>query len=243
MSMAFPTRVAQKAISVKHLLKRQYETWYGADRARAGAIPNVGDTFVFVHIPKNAGSSVADTLGLATTYHRTAGEYRAMLGRLRFGRRFVFAFARNPWSRFLSLYHYARLEESRYHSALDPASAPYGKHADYDLLTGASLDDCARYLLEGRLRHDANDINHWRPQVDWVTDADGSLLVDFVGRVEAMDASFRVVAERLNLDVKTLPVANRSRSSHGYRDVFSPVARDVVAEYYREDIDAFGYTF
>jgi hypothetical protein len=165
-----------------------------------------------------------------------------MLGRLSYLRRFSFAFVRNPWDRFLSLYRYARLEESRYHSAIDPESAPYGKHQDYDLLCDASVEDCARFLVEGRLRHD-DFINHWRPQSDWLTGDDGTVLVDFVGRVESIDTSFQTIARRLDLDTDTLPMTNRSSDADGYRSAFTDVARDIVAEHYQEDIERFGYSF
>ena len=224
-----------------------YRSFRGADRKTGFKIPNVTDNCIFVHIPKNAGTSIADALGLKRSAHRTAREYRNMIGTFSYGRRYSFAFARNPWSRFLSLYRYARLQVSRHHSATDPESARWGKHADYDLLAEASLDECARYLLEGRLQHDKTDINHWRPQVDWVTDEKGGLMVDFVGRVETVDEGFRVVAERLGLERDTLSVANPSRDRrqdpHSYREAYSDTAGAIVADYYRDDIDTFGYTF
>ena len=205
-------------------------------------LDNVGDDHVFVHIPKNAGSSVAEAMEKELSWHYTARAYREMLGWPTYHWRYSFAFVRNPWDRFLSLYRYARLEESRYHSAIDPESAPHGKHTDYDVLCDASVEDCARYLVEGRLQHD-DFINHWRPQSDWLTDDDGKIIVDFVGRVESIDESFRTVAHRLNLSTHTLPVTNRSSDDEGYRSAFTDVSRDIVADHYREDIERFGYEF
>lgn len=235
-------------MSVFSTLSHRIRTYVlGASREHAVDLDNVGDHHVFVHIPKNAGSSVAEAMEMEMSWHYTAQAYRQMLGRPAYHWRFSFAFVRNPWDRFLSLYRYARLEESRYHSAIDPESAPHGKHDDYDLLQGASVEDCARYLQEGRLQHD-DFINHWRPQSDWLTGSDGSVIVDFVGRVESIDEDFQSVAERLDLPVDSLPVTNTSdgtasSSSRDYRTAFTDTARRIVGEFYEEDIDRFDYEF
>lgn len=215
-------------------------------------IENISHGYIFVHIPKNAGSSVADALGIETSYHYTAQSYRDILGKSSYDNRFSFAFVRNPWDRFLSLYRYARLDESRYHSAIDPESAPHGKHEDYDLLCDATVEDCARHLREGRLQHD-DFINHWRPQSDWLTDEEGNVIVDYVGRVETINDDFQTVANRLNLPVDMLPVVNSSKDSTvstsssdtvtGYQSAFTDEARSIVTEYYREDIERWGYAF
>lgn len=199
-------------------------------------IDNIGRDYIFVHIPKNAGSSVADVLGMGQINHHTAQSYRDMLGDAAYDRRLSFAFVRNPWDRFLSLYRYARLDESRYHSALDPESAPHGKHEDYDLLCDATVEDCAHYLQDGRLQHD-DFINHWCPQSDWLTDAKGTVIVDFIGRVETIDEDFATLADRLDLAVDALPVTNTStddtadKSRKQYRAAFTAEAREIVASY------------
>ena len=231
-----------------HSIARRIRAYViGFDRDRARRLANVGERYVFIHIPKNAGSSVAEALEQDMSWHYTAEAYRRMMGRPAYWIRFSFAFVRNPWDRFLSLYRYARLEESRYHSAIDPESAPYGKHEDYDLLQGASVEDCARHLQEGRLQHD-DFINHWRPQSDWITDGDGLVIVDFVGRVESIDEDFQRVANRLDLPVDSLPVTNTSdgtasSSSRDYRTAFTDTARRIVGDFYQEDIKQWGYSF
>jgi len=217
----------------------------GTDRTRACSLGNVSEEHVFVHIPKNAGTSVAEAMDIEKSWHYTAQAYQRMLGWPAYQWRFSFAFVRNPWDRFLSLYRYARLEESRYHSAIDPESAPYGKHKDYDLLKNASVEECAHYLQEERLRHD-DFINHWRPQSDWVTDNNGEVIIDFVGRVETIDADFQAVARQFENPIDSLPVTNTSNgttSARKYRSAFTDTARHIVADYYQEDVDRFGYEF
>lgn len=232
-------------ISVRSLLQKTQAYIFGANGSRARSLGNVGKEYVFVHIPKNAGSSIAEALEIDKSWHYTAQAYRQMLGRPAYKWRFSFAFVRNPWNRFLSLYRYARLEESLYHSAIDPESAPYGKHEDYDLLQDASVEECAHYLQEGRLKHD-DFINHWRPQSDWVTDDGGEIILDFIGQVETIDEDFQTVARQIDLSDGSLPVVNTSDgapSSREYRSAFTEAARRIVAEYYHEDIERWGYTF
>ena len=205
---------------------------------------NVEVVFIFIHIPKNAGSSIVEAMGLSGTRHYTASKLREHIGWMRYYFRFTFAFVRNPWDRFLSLYYYARLKESRYHSAINPKEAPHGKHEDYDLLKDATVEQCAYYLEEGRLQHD-DHINHWRPQSDWLTDDRGQIIVDFIGRVETMDEDFQTIARRLDLSAGSLPIVNQSRDpeEHSYEKEFTENARRIVTDHYQEDIRRFGYSF
>lgn len=198
--------------------------------------------FLFVHIPKNAGSSITQALGFTKTTHHTALQLRQLLGN-EFKDLFKFAVARNPWARFLSLYRYARMPESDYHSALHPERARYGKHRDYDILQGASLRDCARLLIAGELRHDEY-WNQWTPQSAWILDESGRLLLDHVGRVESLSDSIELLARKIGLPRPTIGRANSSGASEvSYRDFFDSESRSIVAEYYRSDIELLGYEF
>jgi hypothetical protein len=86
-------------------------------------------------------------------------------------------------------------------------------------------------------------INRQRPelQTEFVLDDSGGLLVNFVGRREALQRDFATVCEHLGIEA-SLPHVNRSQHLD-FREYYTPRTRELVAEAYKKDIDFFGYEF
>jgi hypothetical protein len=104
---------------------------------------------------------------------------------------------------------------------------------------------------------------HVMPQYDMLHDNNGELLVDFVGRFESLQQDFDKVCEHLGIEESQLPHRNRSdkksrdlkRKTRNWlfangenqlrslADFYDDETREAVAEYYRKDIEAFGYGF
>ena len=200
--------------------------------------PNVNNAkgYIFVHIPKTAGTSMCEALGLSDTMHETAIDYRRMLGG-RYDELYRFAFVRNPWDRFLSLYMYARMEESHHHSASAPHSKKCGKHPDYETLKHTSIQDAAALLIAGQLSF------QWLPQHRWVCDENGKVIVDFVGRVEAVEHDWPVVAARVGgrTNMPRRNVANVEKVP--YQQVLDSKTKALLDDYYKKDVELFGYQF
>lgn len=188
--------------------------------------------FVFIHVPKTAGTSIGEALGLRGTTHATARELKALLG-ARYDQLFSFAFVRHPWDRFVSLYHYARQAESHHHSATAPWRSRYGKHPDHDILKEASLHEAAQLLATGQLSV------QWRPQHEWLHDAQGRCLVHFVGRMEQIARDWQSVAARIGV-AGHLPEANRSAPTREAVTVH-PETRALVERHYEHDFVWLGY--
>lgn len=200
--------------------------------------------FVFIHVPKNAGTSICKLLNLNLSRHYTLREYKQILGSKQYHAFYSFAVVRNPFSRFLSLYNYARLEESYYHSAINPERAIYGKHMDYDLLKEASVAEAAEYLKEGLLVHNPPH-RQWNAQCFWLKDEDQKVDVDFIARFENIQDDIKEIMSAIGLQEKTdLPIINTSKSgSLHYRDVIDNETRKILEAYYAEDLQRFNYEF
>lgn len=198
---------------------------------------------LFIHIPKTAGSSISNALGFKNSAHSTIEEARNSLGWIDFHLNFKFAFVRNPWDRFLSLYRYARMPESRYHSAINTEKAPFGKHSDYDLLKDASLEECANYLIEGKLKHDSG-WNHWQPQINWLQTKKGKIPLNFIGRYETLNADFKKIQKKLRI-TKNLNHINASskEKTPNYRDYYNQNTKEIINSFYKADINHFKYNF
>lgn len=203
--------------------------------------------FIFIHIPKTAGSSITQVLSphsrqptdywmnrllarcgvrtnlLAPPRHRwfrrhtTARRLRPWLPAAVYDSYFKFAFVRNPWDWLVSYYHFV-LERPRHR-----------RHGQIRQL--GSFAEFLRYECSRRTFL----------QSRFVTDARGRLIVDYVGRFEHLEADFQRICDRAGLDA-TLVRRNQSRHQD-YRDYYDRRTIDLVAQGYRRDIELFGYAF
>lgn len=179
--------------------------------------------YTFIHINKTGGSSIESALGLPFR-HMTACEMRALVGRKRWERRFTFTIVRNPWDKVVSHYEYRRQRDK----------------------TGIRTDAIG-FADWVRLAYGENDPKYYNiprmfmPQSDWITDAEGNILVDYIGRFETLEGSFAAICQRLGVQA-TLPHLKKS-DHRPYQDYYTTAARAIVERWFRKDIDLFGYGF
>ena len=187
--------------------------------------------FVFVHVPKSAGTSIraalasfADRRSAASpdTTHETLPALLARHPEL--ATHFKFAFVRNPWERLVSFFFHAR---QRLAATFPQFHAMDGLEAMLRLIDRNVAWLCAMHAV--------------RPQCDYVCGEDGARLTDFVGRHEHLAADFARACRRIGIGV-TLPQMNVSRHDH-YAAYYDGWCRDFVAARYGRDIGEFGYAF
>jgi hypothetical protein len=187
--------------------------------------------FVFFHIPKTAGTSVRvalkpydDGVGWARGIgkHQTPAEFLAAnhdAGDL--GDYFTFAFARNPWDRLVSFYHYLK---PRKHV---PITLP-------ETFSGfvEALERREPWLMQ---------FNTMRAQVDYLACAAPPFVIDFMGRFENLVNDLSTIGDRIGV---TLDIGHLNRTGRGdYRGYYDVAGRDVVAAAYADDVERFGYRF
>ena len=78
-----------------------------------------------------------------------------------------------------------------------------------------------------------------------MTDEDGSLLVDFVGRYENIYEDFYKVIEAIEVPLMFLPKRNMSKEkkSQDYKKYFTPLSRKTVERKFEKDLNFFNYEF
>ena len=184
---------------------------------------------VFVHIPKSAGTSVAKSLFGYLPYHYTAAQLRVIFGRRAFKNYFKFTFVRNPWDRLYSAYSYLKgggwnKDDERW----------YEKNLN-------EIPNFNSFVMDWLEPDRLNSHIHFRPQIDFITDRKGNVLVDFIGYFEAIQEDFGFIASRLNVE-KKLAHVNASKRKN-YKNVYSPEAVEKVRHLYKYDIDHFDYEF
>lgn len=205
---------------------------------------------IFVHIPKNAGMTVrrglAQQILVGNDKHLISADYvrrvrQTMSGyghhhgleharwrdydvALRESHR-AFAIIRNPWSRVVSRWTYAE-------------NAIKTKRGHFHLLTPMTfqefLEERHRWGGEPYFWHRA--VAGWYPQRDYVTDETGTIRCDLLRfGTDDLERYFEL----------TSPLRRRNVSNFGrdYRTFYGPAEFDIVADWYKADIELFGFTF
>lgn len=183
---------------------------------------------IFIHIPKAAGTSIANALFNNGSRHVPWSEYYRANPR-KFRKYFKFAFVRNPWDRLVSSFYFLKsggLNEMDRRFA-EKHLAQYENFEDF-VVNGLALDEIRGWV-------------HFRAQSDWICDDDGRVMVDFVGRFENLREDFVHVARKLGKD-SSLPMHNTS-NHRIYTECFTQASREVTARVYGKDIEIFGYQF
>lgn len=72
---------------------------------------------------------------------------------------------------------------------------------------------------------------------------DSEIAMDFVGRFENYEEGFQHIFNHVGVGYAKSPRVNVSNKSWDYRRFYTDETREIAAEYYKVDIDMFGYTY
>ncbi len=172
---------------------------------------------VFVHIQKTGGSTI----------HRLLQEHipdiRMIGARHEFAMRgveelkdwdehFKFAFVRNPWERLVSWY-----------SMVTKFRKSGNELWQYVRENGSNFEEFIHNCTGEVEIREGVYYSFAYNQLDYVTDEDGNLLVDFVGRLENFDDDVRHVFDKIGVEIELVPHRNRSKHTH-YSAFYTPEA-------------------
>ena len=157
--------------------------------------------------------------------HHHARSIRHELGAATWESLFTFGFVRNPWDRLVSWYSMCRQARHQRSSFMTHVHDHIATFTEF--VERAEVDPVlARTIV---------------PQLEYLEDEHNVMLVNFVGRYEALAKDLGAVADRLGV-VLSLPQVNSSRHPQ-YRQLYTTSTRDLVARRFARDIEKFGYDF
>jgi hypothetical protein len=214
--------------------------------------------FVFVHIYKTAGTSVAGTflpysrlidrmvfefwfsrkaisqiikiMGwqdhgqrefCGVEKHAKAIEIREYMGAKQYDEYFSFAFVRNPFDLVVSLYFYVRQAKS---------------HRDHIRVNQMEFDEFVRWHLDEKPPL----------MLDFISDPEsGERIVDYIGHFENLAQDVSHIQEKVGIEVGQIQHKNASakRKKKNYQEYYTEETKSLVENYFKADLDAFGYTF
>lgn len=206
--------------------------------------------FIFVHIPKVAGTSIEKYLGIYGANHddgHTGGfgklendsevyslqhvsleqmQELNLLNLSEINSFFKFSFVRNPWDRAVSGYKWQKKvmkKKITFREYLLLCSKHSNLYKDKKLI---NLENC-----------------HFVPQSWYVFDKNGCLLVDFVGKYEQLQVDMNTVLNKLNIEIKELSNNNKGNNLPYFFYYFDIRNIILVKRIYSEDIVNFNYHF
>ena len=202
---------------------------------------------IFIHIPKCGGTSVEDVIwpkeqgrteddlwmGFVSRFenkyqtgglqHLLAWQVREEVGSDVFSAYYKFAFVRNPWDRIVSQFAYMQQRPDL-----------------MDYLGMTAETEFKAYLDLIHLKEHVQ----WMPQVRFLLDQDGSVLVDRIGRLESFNEDCAQIFAALGLTLDQLPGHAKRSKRHSFRYYYSDrESIDMVADLFAEDVDYLGYEF
>ncbi|NWK56809.1 sulfotransferase family 2 domain-containing protein [Verrucomicrobiaceae bacterium N1E253] len=181
-------------------------------------------SYSFVYIDERSKLMYFDVPKAASTTIRKAFFKNKAMASLRNPRKeldqyYKFTFVRNPWDRMVSNWKMFTTQPSRM--------------KQLEVMTNADLSDFESFVS---FAIDCPN-HHWQPQALFTPEP-----LDFVGKLESFDEDMNRLLSHLGRTPLALGKQNSTRRK-GYRDYYSPTLVEVVADYYRRDIESFGYEF
>jgi hypothetical protein len=204
---------------------------------------------IFVEVPKTASTSIRAVLGKPWMPHLSLWEIknhtenywtqrggrkdralevlylclsqgrRHEMGRKQFETYFKFGFVRNPWDRVVSLYERNEALQLRNRMSFD------------------EFVEWIQYSSSACLQPSPH-----RYQLDWFVDPNGTILADFIGKFEQLEADWAFVAQKLGVNPE-LPHWRANPRARPYTEYYNDRTKQLVTDKFRIDIEHFGYEF
>jgi hypothetical protein len=209
--------------------------------------------FIFIHIQKTGGVSISNLLRqyIPTT---TPGRGLRHISARRALKKvenpddyFKFAFVRNPWDRLVSWY--TMIDEARRgvaNGTAEPMTRRLIKKNNlfkYVLRCGPTFDEFVKNCTEKQWMGNGY-YSFTFNQLRYLTDKNGEVLVDFIGRFENFAQDISHVFDMLGLEASELAIPHENRSAHShYSEMYTPETREIVRKRFRRDVEFFGYEF
>ena len=184
---------------------------------------------IFIHIPKNAGTSVMKAMGVENILmDKFIEEYKEHYSEY-WNDYKKFTVVRDPIDRFISAYKFARMKESGWFSATGEEGLE--KHTHYDLCNSTDINGYVDHLYKNQ-----KDFNRWiMPQTFLLSDKEDNIEIDFFVRFE------NLYEDLSKIGIENIEKLNSSKIEDGKVIQLSRKSKMKLHEIYDIDYKNFNY--
>ena len=221
---------------------------------------DVNKKFVFIHIPKTGGTSLANSLNFrpqrdhltfkesilcsnSKNFHRCIGSQGVTFSYFKFKDRLKFSVVRHPLERLVSTYYYSFTPRNLWGDAPSPLSIEH-----FDIYMNNIIDKLYKGNSNYWEKSNINEISKhsgqvafWlAPQYHWIMNNNYDLLVDHILKLDNIEQDSKLFADKYNFNLRKNKKLN-STKHHSWQKHFTKKTKDFFTELYKKDFEFFGF--
>lgn len=228
-----------------------------------------GGNFVFVHLHRTAGKSIQKCLKTAGCIFEPEFYYRknrkkkyrfkgkhtrpidiiSYIGREEWEKYFTFCFVRNPFCKLVSYFMHNKQKYNKITRTQRRYWKIFKKRKSFTYPN-------FKYIFEYKsFKAWIEDMENFKEfsdpyiklilssQLDFVSDENGKILVDYMGKLENLVDDFDIVCKKLNIN-NNLSKTHINKSKHGlYHKYYNKKMIKIVENIFKRDLEYFNYSF
>jgi hypothetical protein len=177
------------------------------------------------------------------------------MGQENFNQYFKFAFVRNPFGRLVSLFlscrrkwnNISNKERKKMSKDIEDRKKKnilYKSIFEYDDFSQWILDISNFNKLHDELQKGWYD-SVLKNQYDFLSDENGNILVDYIGKFENLTNDFQVICDKLEIN-NTLSNFHKDKTTYkydNYRKYYNDFTRKIISQLLEKDLEYFNYVF
>lgn len=184
---------------------------------------------IFIHIPKNAGTSIIKSMGVENLYiDKSIKEYKEYYQDY-WNEYTKFTVVRDPIDRFISAYKFARMKENGWFSATGEEGLE--KHHHHDLCNSMDINEYISYLYKN-----PEKFNRWIiPQTFIISNKDNEIEIDYYVRYE------NLLEDLKKIGIDSIEKLNTSKINDDKLIQLTKKSKHMLYEIYDIDYQNFSY--